>query len=148
MKNVIRIEMIIFESIFPFADRCQIPYLFYSSPLGTWSYNTEETGGSPMMFNNRASALVSFDGVNKLVYFYTGNEGITKYYLNGSSSMTININNVEVFAVDGRRNVIYYHHELRDRIWIYNMTSGENVAENNLENVASIKDLDMDYKNG
>ena len=55
MKNVIGVEIIILESILPFADRCQIPYLFYSSPLGTWSYNTEETGESPMMFNNPAS---------------------------------------------------------------------------------------------
>ena len=101
-----------------------------------------------MMFNNRASALISFDGVNKLVYVYTGNEGLTSYYLDGSSFMTIDIDNVEVFTVDGRRNVIYYHHRLRDRIWIYNMTSGENVAENNLKNVASVKDLDMDFTNG
>ena len=101
-----------------------------------------------MIFNNRASALISFDGVNKLLYSYTRNAGFTSYYLDGSSARTIYIDSVEVFAVDGRRNVIYYHHELRDRIWIYNMTSGENVADNNLENVASVKDLDMDFTNG
>ena len=101
-----------------------------------------------MMFNNRASALISFDGVNKLLYVYTESEGITSYYLDGSSSMTINIGNVEFFTVDGRRNVIYYNHGLEDKIWIYNMTSGENVPENNLENVASVKDLDMDFTNG
>ena len=102
-----------------------------------------------MMFNNPASALISFDGVNKLLYVYTGNEGITSYDLDGSSCTTINIDNVEVFAVDGRRDMIYYYHELRDRIWKYNnMTSGDNVAENDLENAPSVIDLDMDFTNG
>ena len=101
-----------------------------------------------MMFNNRASALISFDGVNKLLYVHREGEGMTSYYLDGSSSMTISIGDVGVFAVDGRRNVIYYHQDLVDRIWIYNMTSGENVTENDLENVASVKDLEMDFTNG
>ena len=98
-----------------------------------------------MMFNNRSSALLSFDGVNKLLYVYTVIEvKMTSYYLDGSSFMTINISNVAFFAVDGRRNVIYYLHSVHDRIWIYNMTSGENVAENYLENVGRVSDLDMD----
>ena len=101
-----------------------------------------------MMFNNRASALLSFDSVNKLLYVYTESAGITSYYLDGSSSMTIDINNVEFFTVDGRNNVIYYLHELEDRIWVFNMTSGENNAEDDLEDVASVKDLDMDHING
>ena len=101
-----------------------------------------------MMFNNRASALLSFDSVNKLLYVYTESEGITSYYLDGSTSMTNDINNVEFFTVDGRNNVIYYLHKLEDRIWIFNMTSGENNAEGDLENVASVKDLDMDHING
>ena len=101
-----------------------------------------------MIFNNRASALISFDGVNKLLYVYTESEGIRSYYLDGSSSTTINIDNVEFFTVDGRRNVIYYHHELRDRIWIYNMTSGENFASDDLSGFGSVKDLDLDFGNG
>lgn len=101
-----------------------------------------------MMFNNRASALVSFDGVNKLVHVYTGNEAITSYYLDGSTSMTINIDNVEVFVVDGRRNVIYYNHALEDKIWIYNMTSGESFASDDLSGFGSVKDLDVDFRNG
>ena len=100
------------------------------------------------MFNNRASALISFDGVNKLLYVYTESEGITSYYLDGSSSMTINIGNVEFFTVDGRRNVIYYNHGLEDKIWMYNMTSGENFASDDLSGFGSVKDLDVDFGNG
>ena len=101
-----------------------------------------------MMFNNRASALLSFESVNKLLYVYTESEGITSYYLDGSSSMTIDINFVEFFTVDGRNNVIYYHNQLFDRIWIFNMTSGKYIAEDDLADVPSVKDLDMDLING
>ena len=56
--------------MFPFLDRCQIPYLFFSSPIGTLSYNTQEDGESPTMFNDVANALLAFDGVNKRLYVY------------------------------------------------------------------------------
>ena len=134
--------------MFPFLDRCQIPYLFFSSPTGTLSYNTQENGGSPTTFNDVANALLAFDGVNKRLYVYAGSGVMTSYRLDGSDSMTIDISNVDTFAVDGQRNVIYYHHTLHSRIWMYNMTSGENIAEDDLSDVGSVKDLDMDFTNG
>ena len=134
--------------MFPFLDRCQIPYLFFSSPMGTLSYNTQENGESPTMFNDVANALLAFDGINKRLYIYAQSGQMTSYLLDGSDPMIIDISNVETFAVDGRSNVIYYHHELQTRIWMFNMTSGENIADDDLADVGSVKDLDMDFTNG
>lgn len=135
--------------MFPFSDRCQIAYLFFSAPLGTLSYNTQVNGGSPTMFNDVAHALLAFDAVNKQLYVYTESDGIRSYYLDGSqSSISISIDNVEVFTVDGRSNVIYYSHKLQDRIRTYNITSGEDLPVNDLSSVRSVKDLDMDLTNG
>ena len=133
--------------MFPFLDRCQIPYLFFSSPLGTLSYNTQENGKSPTMFNDDANSLLAFDGVNKRLYVYAVYV-MTSYRLDGYDSMTIEISNVDTFAVDGQRSVIYYHHELQTRIRMYNLTSSEDVADDDLAGVGSVKDLDMDFTNG
>ena len=101
------------------------------------------------MFNDVANALLAFDGVNKRLYVYAGISGVmTTYRLDGSDPMIIHISNVETFAVDGRSNVIYYHHELQTRIWMFNMTSGENIADDDLADVGSVKDLDIDFTNG
>ena len=116
--------------------------------MGTLSYNTQENGESPMMFNDVANALLAFDGVNKRLYVYAESGVMKSYLLDGSDSMTIDISNVDTFAVDGQRNVIYYHHELQTRIWMFNMTSGENIADDDLAVVGSVKDLDMDFTNG
>ena len=100
------------------------------------------------MFNDVSNALLAFDGVNKRLYVYAGSGAMTSYRLDGSDPVTIDISNVDTFAVDGQRNVIYYHHTLHSRIWMYNMTSGENIAEDDLSDVGSVKDLDMDFTNG
>ena len=134
--------------MFPFLDRCQIPYLFFSSPTGTLSYNTQENGGSPTTFNDVANALLAFDGVNKRLYVYAGSGVMTSYRLDGSDPMTIDISNVDTFTVDGRSNVIYYHHELQTSIRIYNMTSNEDISKDGLSDVESVKDLDIDFTNG
>ena len=134
--------------MFPFLDRCQIPYLFFSSPMGTLSYNTQENGESPAMFNDVANALLAFDGVNKRLYVYAESGVMTSYLLDGSESMSITISNVDTFAVDGRSNVIYYHHQFQTRIWTFNMTSTENIPDDDLADVGSVKDLDMDFTNG
>ena len=100
------------------------------------------------MFNDVANALLAFDGVNKRLYVYAESGQMTSYLLDGSDAMTIRISNGDIFTVDGRSNVIYYHHTLNSRIWMYNMTSGENIAEDDLADVGSVKDLDMDFTNG
>ena len=116
--------------------------------MGTLSYNTQEDGESPTMFNDVANALLAFDGVNKRLYVYNESDLMTSYLLDGSDPMNIDISNVETFAVDGRSNVIYYHHDFQTRIWMYNMTSSEDIADDDLADVESVKDLDMDFKNG
>lgn len=51
------------------------------------------------------------------------------------------------FAYDGRRNVIYYLHDLSDKIHMLNLTSGEDNEVEALVNVSSIQDLDIDVFN-
>ena len=100
------------------------------------------------MFNDVANALLAFDGVNKRLYVYAESGQMTSYLLDGSDPMNIELDNVETFAVDGRSNVIYYHHELQTSIRIYNMTSNEDFAKDSLSDVESVKDLDIDFMNG
>ena len=73
---------------------------------------------------------------------------MTSYLLDGSDPMNIDISNVETFAVDGRSNVIYYHHDLQTRIRMYNMTSSEDIADDDLAGVGRVKDLEIDFTNG
>jgi hypothetical protein len=130
-------------------DLCQVPYLFFSASLGTFSYNTQEAAGSPVLASDHVNALLSFDGVNKRLYLYTTvPQGITSYNLDGSDSTTIPIQNVELFTVDGKNNLIYYLHLLRDRIYVYNITSGEDSAVTALSDVTNIKDVEMEVTNG
>ena len=103
------------------------------------------------MFNNRANALMSFDGINKRLYFHSANDEITSYNLNGSDlifEITIVIQNVEFFSVDGRNNLIYYHDSLQDRIFVYNITSGQSASVGALSGVTGMKDMEMDIPNG
>ncbi|CAB4009691.1 fibrillin-2-like isoform X48, partial [Paramuricea clavata] len=134
------------DGVISCSDNCQVPYLFFSTSSGTFSYNTEESTSSPNMFNSRANALLSFDGMNKRLYFYTANDEITSYNLNGSDLSTITIQNVEFFTVDGRNNLLYYHQRLQDRIFVYNITSTQSTQVGALSSVTGTKD--MEVKNG
>ena len=91
---------------------------------------------------------MSFDRINKLLYRYIGGEGFTSYDLNGASSTLADVPNVEFFTVDGRSNVIYFHHIQEDIIWMYNIISGQYQRVADLFHVFSITDLDMDDTNG
>ena len=73
---------------------------------------------------------------------------ITSYDLDGSISATINIPNVEFFAVDGQNNVIYYHTTLQDKLQMYDIRMNQDSEIAALSSVTRIKDLDMDVKNG
>jgi hypothetical protein len=100
------------------------------------------------MFDDTVNALFSFDGINKRLYLYTQASGLSSYRLDGSDVTTITVANVEFFAVDGRNNLIYYHHVLNERIWVYNITSEENSAVTGLSDVESAKDMEIDVING
>jgi hypothetical protein len=76
------------------------------------------------------------------------NDGITSYKLNGSDLSTVDIDNVEFFTVDARYNLIYYHQSLQDRIYVYNITSGQNVPVGALSGVTGVKDMEMEVENG
>jgi hypothetical protein len=76
------------------------------------------------------------------------NDGITSYNLNGSDLSTIDIDNVEFFTVDARYNLIYYHQPLQDRIYVYNITSCQNVPVGALSGVTGVKDMEMEVENG
>ena len=102
----------------------------------------------PMKVDDRVNALLSYDGINKRLYLYVNGVGITSYYLDGSDEKTTSIGNVELFTVDGRNNLIYFYHTLHSRIYVYNITSGEETAVSALTGVASVKDLEMDMTNG
>ena len=100
------------------------------------------------MVDSLVNALLSFDGENKRLYLYTEPNELRSYNLDGSDSTTVNINNVEFFAVDGRNNLIYYNHELNDRIWLYNLTSGQDNAVAALSDFSSVKDIEIGMTNG
>jgi hypothetical protein len=91
---------------------------------------------------------MSFDGINKRLYFHTANNEITSYNLDGSYLSTITILNVEFFTVDGRNNLIYYHQPLQDRIFVYNMASGQSTSVGALSGVTGVKDMEMEMANG
>ena len=100
------------------------------------------------MVDNLVNALLSFDGENKRLYLYTESNELRSYNLDGSVSTTVNINNVEFFAVDGRNNLIYYNHELNDRLWLYNLTSGQDNGVAALSDFSSVKDIEIGMTNG
>ena len=100
------------------------------------------------MFNDRGNVKLSFDSLNKRLYLYSDGVGFTPLRLDGSYLTTISVTNVQFFIVDGRNNVIYYHHAREDNIWLYNITSGQPHKVDDLSDVNSIKDLDMDTTNG
>ena len=141
-------DAMIFQLFYLILDRCQVSYLFFSTSLGTFSYNTQESTSSPSIFNDHVNTLLSFDGVNTRLYLYNDDEGIISYKLDGSERTGIAIDNVELFTVDGQNNLIYYLHTLLQRIYVLNITSGQDTPVAALSDVASVKDLEMDMTNG
>ena len=131
-----------------FLDRCQVPYLFISTSSGTFSYHTEELTSSPNRVDVRKGGLFSFDGINKRLYLHRKDNGITSYNLDGSHSITININYVKLFTMDGRNNLIYYYHSLFTRIWVYNITRGQPTSVGALAHISTVRDMEMDNTNG
>ncbi|XP_028406466.1 pro-epidermal growth factor-like [Dendronephthya gigantea] len=129
-------------------DRCQVPYLFFSTSSGTLSYNTEESNGNASMIDNRGNSLLSYDSINKRLYLYHDDRReYTSYYLDGSDSTTRSFTDVAALAVDGRRNVIYYFHSLSSRMEIYNITYGTGKEVVRLSGISSVKDLEVDTIN-
>ncbi len=100
------------------------------------------------MFNDHVNPLLSFDSVNTRLYLYNDDEGIISYKLDGSDRVGITIENVELFTVDGRNNLIYYLHKLLQRVYVLKITSGQDTPVGALSDVASVKDLEMDMTNG
>ncbi len=114
--------------------------------MGTLSYNTEKSASSPTMVDKLKNALLSFDGINKRLYLYT--DRIASYNLDGSDLTTIAISHLKFFTFDGRNTLIYYYHTLEERIWVYNITSGQQNFVVALRQVSSVKDMEMDTTNG
>ncbi len=100
------------------------------------------------MVNDHVNTLLSFDSVNSRLYLYNDDEGIISYKLDGSDRIRVTIDNVELFTVDGRNNLIYYLHKLHQRIYVLNITSGQETEVVALSDVASVKDVEMDITNG
>jgi hypothetical protein len=122
--------------------------LFFSTSSGTSAYDTEEASSVRTIVDNRASASLSVDNINKRLYLYTAAEKMTSYDLDGSNSTDFDINNVEVFAVDGRNNLIYYYHEFSEKLFFYNITTGEDNEVAGASAVAGVRDLEIDTRNG
>jgi hypothetical protein len=129
-------------------DRCQIPYVYFSGASNVQSYNVDNSSERTTIVVNRPDALLSFDAVNKRLYTYTEDAGIISYDLDGSNSTTIEIENVEVFTVDGRDGVIYYYHKRFNNMWMYDIANSQGSEFSRLSSVTSVKDLDMDETNG
>ena len=136
------------NDLFTFSDRCQIPYLFFSTQSNIQSYNAYNLSEGPSVFVNQTSAaLLSFDGANKRLYSYTSAGDFRSYDLDGSNSATKSIADVEFFTVDGENNMIYYHEERGDTIQMYDITNDLNSPVAALSSVTRVKDLDIDMKN-
>ena len=134
---------------FNVVDLCQLPYMFSSTSLGTFSYNVHESSSSSKKVNDLQNNILSFDGRQKMLYLYNmDSDSMTSYNLNGSEISTIEISNVDFFSVDGRNNLIYYHHSQTDKINVYNMTSDSSALIDELNDVSSVKDLEFDMTNG
>ena len=116
--------------------------------MGTRSYNTQESSSDPNAFDGQVNAKLSFDSINKRLYTYNNEGKFTSYNLDGSDPITMNVGNVEFFTVDGQNNLIYYYHEIQDRIYVYNITSDESAEVVGLAAYASVKDMEMDVING
>lgn len=91
---------------------------------------------------------MSFDGINKRLYFYVGDTGIKSFNLDGSNPTTIVLSAVTFFAVDGRNNLIYFYHEPRDRLIIYDITNNQQEDVAALSDVNSAKDIGVHETNG
>ena len=129
-------------------DRCQIPHILFSTSSNIQSYNTEEPSDTPIIIDDLGGALLSFDSINKRLYFYIEDIGIKSLYLDGSNSTTIDISNVEFFTIDGRNNLIYFHHARREEILIYDITNNQQDEIDVLLGVTSVKDIGVHETNG
>ncbi|XP_028410753.1 uncharacterized protein LOC114533436 isoform X5 [Dendronephthya gigantea] len=129
-------------------DRCQVPYLFVSTSMGTLSYSTKESTPSPKSIDGRLNALLSYDGINRKLYLYFNTTGFESYNLDGSNATSIPISNVSFFTVDGKSNVIYYYHSLHKSIWMHNISSGQQTAVEALSDISDVRDLEIDIASG
>ena len=91
---------------------------------------------------------MSFDGINNRLYFYVEDTGIKSFNLDGSNSTTIELSAVTFFAVDGRNNLIYFYHNPRDRLIIYDITNNQQQEVAALSGVNSAKDIDVHETSG
>lgn len=92
--------------------------------------------------------MLSFDSINKRLYFYVEDVGIKSVYLDGSDSVTIDISDVKFFSIDGRNNLIYFYHVRRDEILIYDITNNQQDELDALSDVTSVKDIGVHKTNG
>lgn len=92
--------------------------------------------------------MLSFDSINKRLYFYVEDVGIKSVYLDGSDSVTIDISDVKFFSIDGRNNLIYFYHVRRDEILIYDITNNQQDEVDALSDVTSVKDIGVHKTNG
>ena len=130
-------------------DPCQTSYLFFSTASEVLYYNNGDSADGLTKIDDQVEASLAYDSANRRLYLYLDSPGkIISYYLDGSGSTSFNVVEVQYLTVDGRNNVTYYRHKLQDRIWIFNMTSGQASAVEGLSDVASVKDLEMDVTNG
>ena len=116
--------------------------------MGTLSYNTKEPIASPNRLDDRINASLSFDGINKRLYLYLKNTGFVSYNLDGSNAASIPISNVSFFTVDGKNNLIYYHHSVHEKIWMHNLLSGQQTAVEALSAISGVRDLEIDIVTG
>ena len=131
-----------------FLDRCQITYLFLSTSSEILSYNTKDSNGSTTKFIDSGNALLSYDGVNKLLYQYSeSKEEIASYRLDGSQSSIFSGEDVGSFTVDGRSKVIYYYHKPEAKIRVFDISTKTDSLVNALSDIGGVKDLDMDMIN-
>ena len=130
-------------------DICQVSILYFATSSSIYVYNANAGDNSPTTFLNMSDAQLVYDKTNRQILMYTSDGNISRTSLDGSiiTTLATNEDQIERFAYDGRRNVIYYLHQAEKTIYKLNLTSGVHSEVEPLAHIKNIKDLDIDARN-
>ena len=134
--------------LIPVLDVCNIPVIV--------AYGGSEINYEVTINNVTSSGRIGSEGAEDMDYdpvsrrlFYYNSDNFYSMQQDGSDLKHLGeVKQVVRFTVDGRNNIIYYVHESTDTVYMFNMTSAENAEVSDLEDVAGVRDVDMDNKNG
>ena len=126
---------------------CNIPVLITYGSSGINYQATVENMRTSGRLSGGEIIDINYDPFSRRLFFYDVQENFYSFEQDGSDLRRIDLNQVERFTVDGSNNIIYYIHKSTDTIYMFNMTSLENVEVIDLVDIIGAKDIDMDSLN-